>query len=342
MRNGSTFSRTLIIMCALYTNITMPNCAITYLSMDEWGGRLGDMLLMYVKAKWVAHQYRLPFLFKQFKYADQLTLYDREQHLTQDVERNCKKEIITCYDGSEIVEPHKFSMDTIFYQIHYYYNPIQWGDHQKKYDGQEIFLWQDLLKDKEFIAELKKYIAPRYPINLPVLPQDKITVAVHIRTGDGYDNPRASRQLYTINELDRAMESPNNRAVDVCYPLKVPPLQYYVDQIQRLSEMCNNAPMYVHIYTDSNDPVSIMNLIEFAVKKDHIMFDCRRDGNHHSSNVIEDMFAIAQYQCLIRSGSNYPQVAQLIGNHRIVICPLSCKWIADALVIDEVGIFTLQ
>lgn len=333
-------SKKLIIWLAISAHVVYPQCAVTYLGIDEWGGRLGDMLLMYVKAKWVAHQHHLPLLVKPFKYADQLCLYDREQHLTQDIERNCKKKIVTCYDGSEIINSGQFSMDTTFYQVHYYYNPPLWGDIQKKYDSQEIIEWHEVLKDKGFIEELKKCIAPRYSLNLPDLPQDKITVAVHIRTGDGYDNPRASRQLYSLNELELAAANPQRNAVDVCFPLKVPPLQYYADQIVRLSEMFDNAPMYVHIYTDSNDPCSIMNLIEFTVKKNNITFNCRKESNHHSSNVLEDMFAMARYQCLIRSGSNYPQISQLIGNHDVVICPLSCKWIADALVIDQTGVCT--
>lgn len=342
MRNLSTFTRILVIGCALYANHSASQSAVTYLGIDEWGGRLGDMLLMYVKAKWVAHQHKLPLLIRPFKYWDQLALYDREQHLTQDIEEHCKKKIITCYDGSEIVDPRKFSMDATFYQVHYYYHPAHWGEIQKKYDSQEIAGWKEVLKDKEFMQELKKCIAPRYQMNIPALPQDKLTVAVHIRTGEGYDNPRASRQLYNINELDQTVVRPQGHAVDISFPLKVPPLQYYVDQIVRLSDLCKDVPMYVHIYTDSHDPVVIMNLIEKAVNKNNITFDCRDEGNHHSSNVLEDIFAMAQYQCLIRSGSNYPQVSQLIGNHKIVISPLSAKWIADALVIDEIALFTME
>ena len=83
-----------------------------------------------------------------------------------------------------------------------------------------------------------------------------------------------------------------------------------------------------------------MNIIAKAVSKENITFDCRKEGNYHAHNVVEDMAAMAQYDCLIRSGSNYPQISQLMGNHRIVIYPKSCRWIGKNLIIDDVGIFT--
>lgn len=340
MRSLGIFSKGFLVWCILSSGAVHTQSAVTYLGTDEWGGRLGDMLFMYIKAKWVAYQHKLPLLCRPFQYSDQLALHDREQHLTEDVALNYKKKIITCYDGSEIVDPQRFSTDITFYQVHYYFNPPQWGEYQKKYDGQEIMGWKEVYSNQEFIDELKKCIAPRNPLRLPPLPTDKVTVAVHIRTGGGYDNALGSRQLYDIQELNPNEDMPPSGLADRSFPLKFPPLQYYVDQIKRVSEMCNDAPIYLYIYTDSKDPVSIMNLLEFAVNKGNITFDCRRKDNHHTNNVLEDMFDMARYECLIRSGSNYPQISQLIGNHRLVICPTSCKWVGSALVVDEIGIFS--
>lgn len=342
MRIVGIFSKGLLVWCLLSSSAMQSQSAVTYLGTDEWGGRLGDMLLMYVKAKWVAYQHKLPLLCKPFQYSDQLALHDREQFLTEDMERNLKKKVITCYDGSEIKNPRAFSTDTTFYQVHYFFNPPQWGQYQQKYNGQEIMGWQEVYTNKEFMDDVKKCIAPRTPLELPTLPKDKITVAVHIRTGEGFDNARLSRQLYAMQDLNPNEARPNGAFADTEFPLKFPPLQFYVDQIKRISEMCKDVPIYLHIYTDSKDPLSMMNIIEFAVNKNNITFDCRKKDNHHAKNVLEDIFAMAQYDCLIRSGSNYPQIPQLIGNHRIVICPTSCKWIGNALIIDEIGIFSQQ
>lgn len=340
MRIVSIFSKGLFVWCLLSFSSMQSQSAVTYLNQNEWGGRLGDQLMMYIKAKWVAFQYKLPLLYKPFNYSDQLAMHLNEQHLTEDIEKNCKKKIVTCYSGSEIVDPYTFSTDTTLYQVHYYFNLPQWGPYQQKYDGQEILYWEEVYTNKEFLNELKKNIAPLNHLQSPNFPKDMINVAVHIRTGGGFDNPLLSRQIYTTNELNPNEKVPAGGFADKGYPLKFPPLQYYVDQIKRISEMNNDAPIYLHIYTDNTDPVSIMNAIEFAVNKSNITFDCRRTDNHHTKNILEDIFAMAQYEYLIRSGSNYPQISQLIGNHRIVICPLSCEWIGNTLIINEIGIFS--
>jgi hypothetical protein len=341
MRYFAAFKRGLFLSLMII-NMTHSQGVVTYLDKELWGGRLGDMLIMYIKAKWVAFEYKMPFLYKPFHYSDQLELHVREQHYTDEIARKYKKQIITCYDTSDIAEPKTLSKDYMLYQVHYYFNPMEWGEYQRKYDSQEIMAWPGVYTNTAFRAELKKNIAPRYSIQTPNLPADKITVAVHIRNGGGFDNPILSRQLYDIEDLDVDNEEVQGVFSDRYWPFKFPPLQYYVDQIKLLSEMYDNAPIYLYIYTDSNDPISMMNMIDTAVHKPNITYACRETDNHHAKNVLEDIFAIAQYDCLIRSGSNYPQISQMIGDHKVVIWPKSCKWIGNTLIIDDVGVFVAE
>jgi hypothetical protein len=342
MRNLGIVARGLLLSCVMSCGNIQSQCVVTYLDKTEWGGRLGDQLIMYIKAKWVAFHYDLPFLYKPFEYSDQLMMHLNEQHLTDNIVRTYKKKIVTCYDESEIVSKSPVSKDYTFFQIHYYFNPSSWGSYQRNYDSQEIMAWPDVHKDKAFIDEIKKQIAPCNPISLPHLPANKISVAVHIRMGGGFDNSLLSRQLYALEDLNPMEHVPEGIYSDKHWPFKFPPLQYYVDQIKRLSQMFNDAPMYLSIYTDHNDPHSLMRMIQNTVNKNNISFDCRNDDNHHTKNVLEDMFAMAHYDCLIRSGSNYPQIAQLIGNHRVVIYPASCKWIGNTLVIDSAGTLVVE
>ena len=339
MRWLTIFKHGLILISLLTINSVQSQGVVTHLSKDQWGGRLGDMLIMYIKAKWVAFEYKLPLLYKPFHYSDQLEMHVREQHYTDQIAKTYKKQLITCYDTSDITETKTLSKDYTLYQIHYYFNPIEWGDYQRRYDSQEIMAWPGVYTNMAFRDELKKNIAPRNPIQLPKLPTDKITIAVHIRNGVGFDHPLLSRQLYDIENLDANEQDVQGIFSDKYWPFKFPPLQYYIDQIKRLSAMYNDAPIYLYIYTDNNDPLSVMNIIEAAVDKPNITFVCRATDNHHAKNVLEDIFAMAQYDCLIRSGSNYPQISQMIGNHKVVIWPKSCKWIGNTLVFDDVGVF---
>ena len=338
MRHLPVFKRGLVLSL-LIINLAHSQGVVTYLNREQWGGRLGDMLIMYIKAKWVAFEYKLPLLYRPFHYSDQLAMHVREQHYTDHIAKTYKKQLITCYDTSDITSTKSLCKDYTLYQVHYYFNPAEWGEYQRKYDSQEIMAWPGVFTNAAFRNELKKNIAPRNPIQMPSLPADKVTVAVHIRNGGGFDHPVLSRQLYAIEDLDAEEKEGEGIFSDKFWPFKFPPLQYYIDQIKRLSAMYDDAPMYLYIYTDNNDPISMMNMIESAVDKPNINFVCRENDNHHAKNVLEDIFAMAHYDCLIRSGSNYPQISQLIGNHKVVIWPKAFKWIGNTLVIDDVGVF---
>lgn len=312
--------------------------AVTCLDPDQWGGRLGDHIMMYVKAKWVAFQYNLPFFYKPFLYSDQFMMHVAEKHLTSQIKREYR--VIGPYQNiSGSLDQYISRESGSLYTIHYYFNLPQWGVYQESYDSQEIMAWPKVFNNTLFLEELKKTIKPRFNINIFSPPKEAISVAVHIRKGGGFDHPLLSHQLYDIQNLNIKEEIPPGTYADKYWPLKFPPTQYYVDQIVRVSEMYKDAPLYVHIYTDDENPLAIMQEIEKAVNKKNITFDCRKKDNHRENNLLEDMFSMAQYDCLIRGGSNFPQISQLIGNHCIVIYPKSLQWIGNTMIIDKVGIF---
>jgi hypothetical protein len=336
MRVRSLLLRTCLALALIACSRIHTVSAIKNLGKNDWGGRLGDMLIGYVKARWLAHHYNLLFLYEPFNRSDQLALHDRNLLYNELKGRGFTE--IAVRDGSVFENVKR--RDNMIYKVDYYFQLDHWGNYQKKYDGQEIMAWPEVCADEQFLHELKKDIAPRDGRTISLdLPTDKITVAVHIRMGGGFDHPLVSHQFYDINRLNSSEKIPSGIYSDWYWPLKFPPLQYYATQLERLSDLYNNKPMYVYIYTDSQGPVGLMNDIERAVNRANITFDCRRQMNRHDINVLEDMFAIAQYQCLIRSGSNFPQISQLIGNHEVVIYPKSARWIGKTLIIDDVGVF---
>lgn len=312
--------------------------AITYLDPSQWGGRLGDKLMMYIKAKWVAFTCDLPFYYKPFAYSDQLMMHTVDQPLTADVKRKYHTgPTYQCLTGS--LDQYIDRNANTLYTIHYYFTLPSWGSYQTSYDSQEIVAWPKVMTNSLFLQELKKTIKPRHAIAIAHPPKDTISVAVHIRKGGGFDHPLLSRQLYDKNNLDPEEKTPAGTFSDKYWPLKFPPTQYYVDQIIRISEMHNDQPLYVYIFTDDQNPLPIMQIIEQAVNKKNITFDCRKETNHRDNNVLEDIFSMATYDCLIRSGSNYPQIAQLIGDHRITIYPKALNWIGNTMIITNVGTF---
>ncbi len=319
--------------------------AVTY--DTQWGGRFGDQTLMYVKARWIAYKVNLPFYYKPFKYSDQLMMHELDVHWAQSkmkkfvtVENICTTKM-RYRDLYVNVDKYIKRNKKILYEIHYYFHPHNWGVAPELYDSQEVSMWRDMLADEEFCADLRRVIQPRGPIETLNLPKDMVTVAVHVRKGGGFDTPLFSVQLYGDEKKDFDIschcEIGRMNYIDCAYPLKFPPDLFYVTQIKRVSNLYHNVPMYVHIFTDDSYPEKLVERYKSMIDSPNITFGCRQSGNCHDKNVLEDLFSMAQFDCLIRSGSNFPQIAQLIGNHKVVIYPKGANW-KSVLVVDDVGI----
>jgi len=164
------------------------------------------------------------------------------------------------------------------------------------------------------------------------LPQDKISVAVHVRKGGGFDQSLSSIQYYPSNMISRKFYA------DEKWPIKFLPEQYYVNQIKRISKLFDDASLFVYIFTDDRCPLRLVKRIEKAVNKCNITFSCRNCGNTHNTHVVEDFYNMARFDCLIRSGSHFALASQLLGNHQVVIYPKHWQWVGRKLVIDEVSI----
>ena len=324
----------LFLLIGLISCLEAKQSGITHL--DQWGGRLGDKLMIFAKAKWVAFKLNLPFFYKPFPLSDQFMMHTSEKPLNAATNREYTPHIT--YEkipSFNHIDPNSGAL----YTIHYYFTVPEWGIYQETYDSQEICEWPDMLTNQPFLDQLRKSIWPRFAITTFTPSSDKLSVAIHIRKGGGFDHPFLSPQLYDKNDLNPHETTPEGTYSDKVWPLKFPPLQYYIDQLIRLSEMYHDIPMYTHIYTDDRDPIAILNSIKQAVNKSNITYGCRTETNTYTTNVLEDMFSIANYDCLIRSASNFPQISQLVGHHRIVIYPKSRIWIGNTMIIDEVGTF---
>ena len=166
------------------------------------------------------------------------------------------------------------------------------------------------------------------------LPQGKPTVAVHIRKGGGFDHPLVSTQ-YTS---DTPKKDEKGVFSDKHHPFKFPPEQYYVDQIILLHKLLDEEPVYVYIFTDDKQPKQLVQRLQDAIKHPNITFDYRKEGNGHNKNVMEDICAMSQFDYFIRSGSHFPWIAQMIGNHKAIIYPKTMRWKGQFLQVTSIDI----
>jgi len=316
--------------------------------------RFGDQLVIYSKAKWLSYKYNIPFLLVPFKKSEKLQLFDKEKHCSKlaynlyPILYSIFGRYVKVRTENHITETlqKKWQLPTLFIsristklQEHIAYNT--------DYTNTAWFsslLYELTIQHPDFGAHLKSMLQPKAHIEKLTLPKDKITVAVHIRKGGGFDPKLASIQYYDTSkynteykEIDISNDNINNitqimqhttktdrkliqkqEYSDQLWPEKFPPEQYYVEQIKKLSQILKNKPLYVHIFTDDQHPNTLKKRIKKAVNSTHITFAC----NKHKASVLQDFFAVTQFDCLIRASSGFSYFSQVFGNHKIIIYPI--------------------
>lgn len=279
------------------------------------GSRFGDNLVCYVHAKWLSFITGIPFYYMPFEYSDQLVLHTKELSLSS-----------FSYEDKITVDNNNLSsLDPVLntlYEIPYF--------PEFSADPNDLLYFKVNWDNQEFYNEITSLIKPLDESSNIKLPADCISVAVHVRKGGGFDLP-----LLSGNPIRR----PINQYADVRWPLRFPPNEFYIEQLKQISEMHNNPPLYVYIFTDDRNPLLLTQLFACQLSNyPNITFDCRKEGNSHDAHVVEDLFAMTKFDCLIHPLSNYSFMAAQLACYKVEIFPTASHWEVNKLFIDAVEI----
>lgn len=282
------------------------------------GSRLGDHLLTYSLASAVADIAKLPLHGPSFKYADKLTLSTDNLYIASKKKRTV---ILSSYQGQNLAVSPGAPIAYVCTLKTTINNMRGFNDFYNYTKTHPLFK-----------AHLVHMISPLYQIEQLPLPSDMITVAVHVRTGGGFDKP-----LFMNSNLKKKPASTHYFA-DQMYPERFPPESFYIEQIAQIAKLCKNKPLFIHIFTDDKNPPAIVARFKAQLLHINGIFSCRTGENSHDTNVLDDLFNMMKFDCLIRPASSYSKMAQLLGNHTIIIYPKKVKWIKDTLTTEKVGI----
>ena len=196
---------------------------------------------------------------------------------------------------------------------------------KKNSDTLYICHWESGVKidwnDKVFVEGLKECISPLNEYQKVTIPEGYISVAVHVRTGGGYAG-------------DHAIEKA--RA-----PLRFVPEEFFIEQLGRVVEAFPDQKLYVHVFTDHPQPKELAKKFARALNNKLVTFGYRDEGNSYKANVLDDFFAMMEFTCLIRPGSNFSRFVERLGNAQFVIYPESARKVSDTLsIIDKIRIKT--
>ncbi len=264
------------------------------------GGRFGDNLVSYCKAKLLSLLFDVPLLYMPFPYSDELMIHHNEKMYTQEQHKQFYATVQLIKKPPYILSKNN---NTLYISRWKTEITIDWSD-------------------QNFLEEIKKNIAPINELEKVIIPEDCISVAAHVRNGGSF-------AADTAQEKERC-------------PLRFVPEEFFIDQIQRITEMFPEGNIYVYIFTDHAKPKKLMKKFKNALNNPRITFDCRIEGNSHKDNVLEDFFSMMDFDCLIRPGSHYSRFVQRLGNNKVVIFPESVKEINGKKVIDTIKIKTRQ
>lgn len=330
--------------------------AITY-SIDEWR-RLGDNIITFCKAYYFSVLHNIPLLYNTFPYSNDFVLHTKFNKLSDEVKKFHK---IINVDKPDDISNALASDEPILFQCHFL--------------TETPLLYNYSRDNPQFETNLKKLIFP--VARLPQLPHhDEVTtVALHVRKGGGFDLPLSSLQQYAKNEpikgfflKKRSIESSSidiwplkqirydnyNDEIkkfiykkisfaDYLWPIKFPPNQYYLDQLKTIASKFPYKKFLVHLFTDDPNPHLIIEEYEKALcDYSQITFSYRKTDNHHTKNVVEDLFLMTQCDFIISAHSSFAFAAHILGNHSLIIYPVHAITLPDRVIMHTVIILAVE
>jgi hypothetical protein len=339
-----------LLVSPLYTQNNLPCCAITY--KLNAGGRLGDNIYSYCLAKWLAYKYKINFVYTPFPFSEFFTLSKYEKCLNDEVKKKFDQ-VQTVKSEKELSSKLNKLKKTTLFEIEYKlkiqppntidtlknmtdsghgYQAIHWNQASWVYFLTHFY--------HQYGIDLKQALGLLITPHSFFLPSNVITIAVHVRKGGGYDAPLGSFQYLDECQNDLLLKNicPNNKKMaDQDFPLKFPPEQYYVDQILKLSTLFKNVPLYVYVFTDDTRPDLVVERFKKRINCSCVEFACKLGKNSYQDCIIEDLYMMSLFDCLIRADSNFAWIAQIMGSHKIIIFPQKAEWENHMLMITDVG-----
>jgi hypothetical protein len=316
--------------------------AVTY--TFEHAGRFGDCVLIVCKAKFFAVERGLSLLYKPFPFSDELTLHTCEIPWTQDLENKfANKKRVTCARDIEPALPDTLYIVDLFTTFadvapqakHKQVEPV---DHWINLFADEVYLMMQ--QNSTYKKIIKEMLKPIKSLPQPKFPAGCISVAVHIRMGTGYDGNLWSKQLYAgCKRTNQKIVPIDHWVADCACPLRFPPLQFYIQQINVLAKLFDDYPLYVQIFTDDVHPQNILDTIQQQCPGS-VTITLGTVGGWQG-RTIDDIYFMSMFDCLIRPCSSFSGVSQIVSDHKLIIRPDDFCFDDQALYITDM-IYTIH
>ena len=261
----------LISTLAAFTLAYQDSCCVGQKIFESNGGYIGDHLTSLYNAYVYAKKYGLELALSPF---DNSEIFECHRVLKPisggeiDAARAQGKLIFVNSENDVIAHLHR--PDVIFYVNVLSGRPTP--DNATEAEARQLcMLNKDLNLD---------YLAPNHA--------DSMTIAVHIRKGDGgvhYDGQLSSEQIFDFNRnavhythdessnpFRQRLRKTHRMPIDRWWATKFPPEQYYIDQINRVlrSKKVKGRKLVIKLFTDSNNPPELVARLKRYINNAHV------------------------------------------------------------------------
>jgi hypothetical protein len=233
--------------------------------------RLGDRTVAYLNTKFVAEKYRLPVYFISFKGCENFQ-FSQDEKLTSP---QYFKKVVHLKSAKEIGALKDVGADESTLYLLPFFPHIRHTNEETPRCGYIKNYTTNWRSFKGRVGELLKVIKPHTSIDIP---QDRYSIALHIRDGGNYDDDKTK----------------------TLHPLKLPPINFYLGELRRVLDAKLNEPVFVHIFTDAVDPEKIRKQVADSLPQGR---DIRLSYSQKSS-LTNDIANMSRFQCMIRADSN--------------------------------------
>ncbi len=264
-------------------------------------GRLGDQFTTVAHALYFSHIHDLPLYIEPFHHSDLFflsQLYPSSHELPDTFDSVVKTE-----NHSDI---NREETNTL-YQVPYIL------DNYMLSEKGHPFMTPDYT-DPEYQNLLREALKPIKEIQKVTPPEGRVSVAIHLRTGEGYD-PGRVREAFSYKFTSK------KSCLKMLNWLK--------------KNYLSGEKLYVHIFSDVKDPKRVLTWFQRRGPK-NVEWGITED-NKTLESLLSDFYSMASFDYLIRPTSNFSIMAQIIGNHKRVVFSTKAHYEKkyDCVFVDE-------
>ena len=292
-------NKNMLIVQTFLLLLWQPSYTANFITTGRFGGRFGDQLLLYAKAKAFSYIFKIPYSYRPFLHSHQLRLHGIEKKYPAKYARPKTIEIRHQEKLRHALIQH--AKTNTLYAVDYraHVNPF--------------------LLPEEFRLTMRKLIHPQRCIKPLKLFTEEISVAIHVRRGDCYPHRggyglKCHEDEEYIELLKHLLDQLKNTKIYVHIFTDDSQPQIIAQKFETSIKKRNVNPM-------STVRIKASYLNENATIKRNARFGHETGKNNQNPHsIVRDFCNMASADYLIRPyGSNFSIMAQFAGNHKMVL-----------------------